>query len=45
LNVQRYRDVDPEAHCRAIHPPPSPHFSERYCMVPCRKDLYTIPGS
>jgi hypothetical protein len=29
---------DPEAHCHAIHPPPSPHVS-------CRKDLYTIPGS
>ena len=32
---------DPESHCRAIHPPPSPHVSAWWC----RKDLYTISAS
>ena len=36
---------DPEAHCRAIHLPPSPHISAWQCTAPCQKDLYTIPGS
>ena len=36
---------DPEAHCRAIHLPPSPHVSAWYCTDPSRKDLYTIPGN
>ena len=30
--------------CRAICPPPSSHGSA-WCTAPCRKDLYTIPGS
>ncbi len=36
---------DPEAHCCAIHPRPSPHVAAWYCTAPCCKDLYTIPGS
>jgi hypothetical protein len=35
---------DPKAHCRIIRPPPS-HVPAWWCTAPCRKDLYTIPGS
>lgn len=34
----------PEAHCCAIHPWSSPHVAAGWCMVPCCKDLHTIPG-
>ncbi len=36
---------DPEAHCFAIHPRPSPHVAAWYCTAPCCKNLCTIPGS
>ncbi len=36
---------DPEPHCCAIHPRPSPHVAALKCTAPCCKDLYTIPGS
>ncbi len=36
---------DPEAHCCAINPQPSPHVAALKCTAPCCKDLYTIPGS
>ncbi len=36
---------DPEAHCCAIHPRPSPYVAAWKCTAPCCKDLYTIPGS
>ena len=43
FNAQRY--CDEILRPIAIHPPPSTHISEWKCMAPCRKDLYTIPGS
>ncbi len=36
---------DPEPHCCAINPQPSPHVAALKCTAPCCKDLYTIPGS
>lgn len=36
---------DPEVHCCAVHPRPSPHVAAWWCAAPCCKDPCTIPGS